>query len=568
MGCGCGGGCGKDEVNTNLNDAPCDTSPVGQAVSSCCNQCKTPNSAVPFYAQARAVQESHTLTVVQEQYVTGITIANTFNIPACSATAVLVVPGLQRIIIGSYLWNPNYGYLKVISFDPANSMVVVENTCVNGPVLVGTAVPSCTLFTVVDTPVPSSTFTGPATLYPFLAVDFTAPADGNCIDIQVTNVHGLSIGNVISINGGSYTISAVTGVSQITICNHGLGVTPGTTVPAKDSNGNYIQPIVLSDVNPCGNTAINAGDLLVCHGGLLSPLHALYPGMSPVSTGNGNEVEMVTLDIPPRDCTTLTACLNLITGTASYTLVVADSSLFHTNDVIQIDNSPGRLTITSVPNPTHIIGTYAPVPAADVTYPEGTLICQATCCEQLDNRIDTDIANRRILNDNAINNCTAPTNVNTNHWTNPGAGQATDVYTLQRTISNTSIYPMYASILIKWNVSYKCIDTAGTNQFAHMRWPLRYAQTAQVIGGGAGYPAPVALSERHRQHVQLVPSVDPTGLLETQQWIEMVGLTIPPNHEVLIAIDCQLIFYAGTMEHVNVVDMSEEMILIGWAYRP
>jgi hypothetical protein len=110
-------------------------------------------SAAPYYNQAAGCQEHHVDVRIQNQYVTGLPVANSFNLPACGERVTLTIPGLQLITIGTYLWNPLYGYLKVISFDFATSTIIVENECQDGNAAPGTAVPACTLFTVVDSPI-------------------------------------------------------------------------------------------------------------------------------------------------------------------------------------------------------------------------------------------------------------------------------------------------------------------------------------------------------------------------------------------------------------------------------
>lgn len=166
--CGCLGIPGKAstiEINTDNcpNDTTCTCTKTLTPASTCtgtsdccCNNCQCQSQVneipTPYYACAGACQEDHSRVIVQQQYVTGITIQSSFVMPACNETTVVTVPGLQKISIGSYVWNPNYGYLKVVGFDYAQSQVILENECTVGNAAPGTSIPACTLFTIVDAP--------------------------------------------------------------------------------------------------------------------------------------------------------------------------------------------------------------------------------------------------------------------------------------------------------------------------------------------------------------------------------------------------------------------------------
>lgn len=158
MGCICDNP--NPEASSNGCEEACPTNCANQIfVNSCgCNTACGCNNAgainpTPYYNAAEACQESHSRVCINSQYVTGVSISNSFNMPACGQTAVLIIPGLQLINIGVYLWHPTYGYLKVVDFDFANSTVFVENECQDNNVAPGTAIPACTTFTVTDTPI-------------------------------------------------------------------------------------------------------------------------------------------------------------------------------------------------------------------------------------------------------------------------------------------------------------------------------------------------------------------------------------------------------------------------------
>jgi hypothetical protein len=87
---------------------------------------------------------------------------------------------------------------------------------------------------------------GQSELFPYVAIDFTAPANGDCIPITVTTINGLSVGDTISIGTGFYTIDSFVSDTVVQICNDGDGILPGTSVIAQDQFGNYQYPIYVT----------------------------------------------------------------------------------------------------------------------------------------------------------------------------------------------------------------------------------------------------------------------------------------------------------------------------------
>lgn len=117
-----------------------------------CNACTCTGTPAPYYNQGCAVQESHCMPVINQVFVTALSNAFSFIIPACNKTAIITFPGLVSIQIGSYLWSSTYGYLVVTEFDSQSGQVRVMNECLTGNAAPGTAVPRCSLFNVVDPP--------------------------------------------------------------------------------------------------------------------------------------------------------------------------------------------------------------------------------------------------------------------------------------------------------------------------------------------------------------------------------------------------------------------------------
>lgn len=143
---------GCAETQGIIDCITCEQGTEVPASSSCGCSC-TPATPTPYYKQANACEQSHKHIVIQNQFALGVTIANSFNMPLCNETVRIVIPGLQLVVLGSYLWNPSYGYLKIISFDAGTESVIVENECQTGNAAPGTLIPACTVFSAVDTPI-------------------------------------------------------------------------------------------------------------------------------------------------------------------------------------------------------------------------------------------------------------------------------------------------------------------------------------------------------------------------------------------------------------------------------
>lgn len=84
--------------------------------------------------------------VVCEEICTALVVVNSWNIPACGQSAVLSVPGTYNVLIGSYIWNPTYGWFEVTQFDSLNRQITVMNECITNNGSPGTPVPANTMF--------------------------------------------------------------------------------------------------------------------------------------------------------------------------------------------------------------------------------------------------------------------------------------------------------------------------------------------------------------------------------------------------------------------------------------
>lgn len=101
----------------------------------------------PYYTHpCEEVTEDHARHVLLHQYVGCVKIPNEWAVPSGTTSARLDLPAVVDLVVGSCLWNPDYGYFLITSFDKKGQTVTVqrkETPTTAGP---GTVVPSCTKF--------------------------------------------------------------------------------------------------------------------------------------------------------------------------------------------------------------------------------------------------------------------------------------------------------------------------------------------------------------------------------------------------------------------------------------
>lgn len=238
-----------------------------------CNSCRRspccclPGVPQPFYAQTPVCAEDHTKNVYINQMSLGVQIQSDWNVPLCGASAILSVPGLVTASVGSSIWHDSFGYFEIIAYDAIGQTITVQNNCLDGNAAPGTQIPACTTFAISPPPCCQGTQDGV-----FVAIDFTAPDEGDCIDITLTSVEGLLAGYGVSIGSGIYDLTEIKANNVVTICNNGEGIVPGTPVIAQDFAGNYQYPVTIVSTNPCLQDATAYGTLLVCRDGLAKPM--------------------------------------------------------------------------------------------------------------------------------------------------------------------------------------------------------------------------------------------------------------------------------------------------------
>lgn len=390
MGCNVGCTvCGSGVTCTcNQSQIVCTSTPNPQ----CCAPA-VPASPTPYYECASPCPENHNSRVVLQQFNADIKVQNTWNIPACGEEATITVIGLKSINLGSYIWNQTYGYFEVVGFDTGSGQVTIENHCNEGNAVAGTTVPACTLFTVVDPPCDC-----PSAENICVAVDFTAPDVGDCLDITLTTNEGIRAGDTVEIGTGFYFVNEVKPNNIINICNEGQGITPGTPVIALDSAGDYNYCLTILTGNPCDADAVLQGKNIVCNtSDQEAPLGAAAKGY--VLTIIDNDlISAAYRPLGNPDCTTLTAELNILIGVTSYNgVVVANSAVLAQATVLRFGNSTYRATF-SIVDATHIDIDLTTVPAANNTFSVGTLVCPIDCCEFIYNLV----SNNGILESHGI----------------------------------------------------------------------------------------------------------------------------------------------------------------------
>lgn len=226
--------CGSSSCNTCSSSVSNSLSGCGCGSSSC-SVC-FPSTVNPYYASTPQCQEDHCQEINNYFFTTNVKTDNAFGMPACSESVSFVSSDIVALQVGSYLWSKAYGYLEVTGFDAINHQITVVNHCNEGNAAVGSQILACSEFDVVDPPCTQGNTPGGAIC---VAIDFTAPAIGDCLLITLTDTTGLVVNDVIQIGSGRYSIGSINSSTVISICNDGDGLVAGTPVIAKNSSGEY-----------------------------------------------------------------------------------------------------------------------------------------------------------------------------------------------------------------------------------------------------------------------------------------------------------------------------------------
>lgn len=351
--------------------------------SRCATNCGTsalPAIPTPFYGTPPACEQQSSKVFIQN-FVATIKVGSAWGVPESGGTGIIFVDGLVSILVGSYIYNKNYGYFEVTAFNQDNGQVTVLNHNTGGNQPPGFQVPPCTEFIITDPPSAGGGSSGSnPTLYPYLKLDFTAPAQGAPVTLTLTNVNGLSVGKNVQIAGGTYRLNGISSATVVTVTNEGSGAPVGTSVFAQNSQNEYQYPVVMIDQNPCTNTPVPQGSILVCKNGLLQPLSGVAGGVPILQDATTGEFKVQALGIPTRTCVALVESLTLLANTAPHALRVSDTTPFVIGDILQVGSATWRFTVTAK-DTFFLYGNVAPTQTATTIVPQGTSVCEADCCE-------------------------------------------------------------------------------------------------------------------------------------------------------------------------------------------
>lgn len=358
-----------------------------------CKNCGTPSAVTPYYKQvSEEVVQDHAAIFRDTQYAAGVVISDEFQVPAVNADIQVCVKDLVNLVIGSYLWNPRVGYLKIIYWSECKSKIGLLNEEGVTTAAPGSLIAACTSFIVMARPccADQDNFE----LFPFLAADFEAPAVDASTTIKVTSTFGLVQGSVVRIGTCLYYLESINSSLEVVITNKGSGCTPGSTISAKDANGDLQYLITTQIISSCSSSLIDSGRLIICSGADEHILDGDFAGQVPVLLDpSSDEVAFELLDTNTRICTSLTTSVNLTPGIGTYIFPVEDASLFAPGDLLENQSSNLRFGITgvtlnnisvvSIPNPSGVTETLQ----------IGEWICKILTTEFLQDEIDAIVTN-------------------------------------------------------------------------------------------------------------------------------------------------------------------------------
>ncbi len=99
----------------------------------------------PYYTHpCDSLTEDHARHVVVHQYVACVRIPSEWSVPSNNSAVRVSLPAVVDVLIGSRLWNPQFGYFLITSFDKQGQTVTLQRQANSS--VAGTVVPSCTKF--------------------------------------------------------------------------------------------------------------------------------------------------------------------------------------------------------------------------------------------------------------------------------------------------------------------------------------------------------------------------------------------------------------------------------------
>lgn len=336
-----------------------------------------PAGSRPYYEEVtREVTQAHETVYSSTVHAVSIQSPDTWNVPVIGEDISVLFPQVSVLPVGSYLYSPIYGYFRISHWNPRNQTAGLRNEGIPGTAAPGTAVPAAALFITAPRPCCQD---DNASLFPFLAANFTAQDVGLQRSVSTTSTFGLRTGELIRIGEGVYRLITINSSREIVILNEGAGYGVGQTVYALDAVGDYQYLITEENTSACSATTVYEAKLVTCVGADEKILRGELPGQVPVLQDEvlGN-TRYKFLDSSVRKCAKLTAQVIITTGTSTYTIVVNDATPFLANDyvVFMTDTNNMRFRISSIAGNSVTIIRTADSPVANFTGPVDTIICK------------------------------------------------------------------------------------------------------------------------------------------------------------------------------------------------
>ena len=331
-----------------------------------------------------------------------------FNWPNCLATATIKVDDADGLIVGQQLVNVDVGYLTVRTIINSNT-IEVRNECIDASgsdcnkFQPGDPVLSCTKFGVGFPPCVEQIETYLTQTGTHLVSDYLIPEVGDCVDIKITTVDGLTKNDTISISGYEYRIGKIISANAIRICNDGAGGPVGVLIEDDADGDNLYDHLIvrIGGEDPCISDPVNEGLPIVCKDGKQAPMVGQVDNQ--VSVWNQARGIWELQQFPEsQDCVALTDTLTLDPSAETFIACVTDNTICE-------DQSPSIVTVGGHSfTVQERIGTdklrlFTPLGSLpDIKkLPEGTPLCCADCCSPCRQAFSTVTASPLIL-DNGV----------------------------------------------------------------------------------------------------------------------------------------------------------------------
>lgn len=376
-----------------------------------CTTCGTP--PIPYYKENKNnVTQDHASIFRDTQFAAGIKIIPQFVVPQLGEDIQVSAENIINVVVGTYIWSPEYGYLKISEWNSTTKKIGLLNEDITGNAVPGTVVSALSLWAVTARPccADQDTFS----IFPFLAEDYVIPAVSGSVTLDVTSTFGLITNTNVRIGSNIYFLTTINSSLQIVVVNNGAGGTPGDTVEARDANDDLQYLITSALVSACSSAGASSVKLLGCDGSNEAILEGQWIGQVPSLIDPATEeVEFKLLDTDVRVCTELLTAVNVQVGVFNYTIEVADETIFNIGDILQLNFGTLRWEVTdnTTPGELDITCTATSGPVSNFTIPSGTPVCRRFTTEDLQEEVD--------VLDEAINNLiyeggwVSPTNIGT-----------------------------------------------------------------------------------------------------------------------------------------------------------